>query len=285
MFNIDLQDNMPGSYEFVFAGDDHHCVRGYSHKALAGFIHRVKAKKNTFVGIGGDNIDCMNPLDPRYEVDMYKTLHARASSQRDEFIQSYTPLKGRILYIMDGNHEERIHNVFEVSKDIAKAFEVPYAGRLAKLHFPTWKALHWHPECTVYSAAKDATQRYINECLSIKTKLMNVGGASDCDGLVMGHIHKVRILPPSCLRELITPSKGMKLIHKYPQPIRKQLDGDTYYYDPNDQWFASSGSLMTSYVEGYTSYAEKRGYHPTDLGFVAAVVKNDKFQGLKEMLL
>lgn len=56
--------------------------------------------------------------------------------QRDDVIEFLTPIKDKILGMVTGNHEQRIKEI-DISKDIAKALNVPYRpeGMLLKISF------------------------------------------------------------------------------------------------------------------------------------------------------
>ena len=124
----------------------------------------------------------------------------------------------------------------------------------------------------------------VNNGERVKRVLSKLGGVDDCEVAVMHHIHNIYIVPPTSTETLRTINVKGRLKAVYPkEPVRKYITKDSYYYDDDDRWYASSGAFMSSYVEGFSTYAERRGYRPSDMGYVKTIVRKGKVEKVEEV--
>lgn len=295
MLTLDIKDKLPGSYTHVFAGDVHGFVRGYPWKKLEDFIKTVKSNKNCFFSLGGDDIDCMSPQDNRYKIGQYEGYYERADVQANKLVELLSPISDRMLWKLYGNHEGRqFMNIMDFAKYICVMLGCDVYGTMndhakgsqfaAKVDFGAFKVMDWHGAGVVNSKSGDEMQRYSNDCISIKRKLRDLP-IDDCDVAVMHHVHKTRISPPTGPKRL----RGVTIRHRlkgvYIPPTRIPTPEGGYYMHEEDRWYCSSGALQPGYVDGFSTYAEVKGYKFTEMSWVKAIVKNDKFIGLEEIIL
>jgi len=290
---------MPGSYEHYFLGDFHFFVIGHPTNKVKRLIRKICSKKNATVSIGGDVIDGMQLQDPRFKLGQYSGKFERAEAQVHEAVKVLEPLTGRVKWVLHGNHELRVWNIMDVAKKIARQLQctcyeedLTYNDKVhsvmqIKADFGSCRVLNGHWEWYVNSWANDDYICYENERRSLKKRLCKVGGVDDCEVAVAHHIHKIHAIPPSSPQFMKTVSKHERLKAVYPTPTKKWIDQKRglYYYDRDDRWYGSSGGFMPSYVEGFSTYAERKGYKPTEMGCVKMVVKNDKLVGLEGVIM
>jgi hypothetical protein len=287
MKHIDLTDKMPGNFDLYFGGDIHIGNSALEEILIKKLIKKVKRHKNGYYSSGGDQLECISVDDKRFSLDTHAGKAARIDAQRDYFIELFSPIADKFLWILEGNHERKYKNIFNVTNDIANALDCESAnGVLAKILFPNFRVMDWHGNGTIRSGALDARQREINEGFAIKKKLMRLPG-NDCELSVMHHIHRMRIVPPSNALNIISDPRVNELKAIYQEPAKIYVNGDKKLYrlSEDDRWFCSTGSVLRGYVEGECTYVEEVGYEATELGYIKMTVKNDKIYKIEKCIL
>jgi len=273
-------DSVPESYRLGFFGDLHFAVKGFPMELVKRAVRKVRASKHYYLALGGDMIDSMLPSDPRYIVGQYMGKLERVGEQARGVVEILEPVADRILWGIQGNHERRVLNTIDVTKRlILEPLGVEVYGKdedssyLLKAQLGDLRVLDWHGSGMVRSNANDDYIMEENERRSVKKKLRRLPG-DDCELLVMHHIHKMRVVPPSKPNILKLVSHKGELKAVYPTPSRKYIDDEKYYYDIDDRWYASSGAFFPNYVEGSSSYGEVYGFRPTEMGWVTMLVED-----------
>ena len=157
-----------------------------------------------------------------------------------------------------GNHEEKIRLNYntDIGFQLQKEFGAPCLGYdgWVRLNFirksPNAKA---HDTSTIYNIYVTHGHCGAGKSGGKVNKLEDIATFMDADIILMGHGHKKVIAPPILKLGL---NKEGRLV------TRKQVA-------------VMCGSFLRSYVENATSYAEKRGYNPCDLGVVKIMLKPD----------
>jgi hypothetical protein len=115
--------------------------------------------------------------------------------QRDNMIEFLTPIKHKILGMVTGNHEQRIKEI-DISKDIAKALNVPYRpeGMLLKISFGSGNENHvdkpytyWGYISHGYGGARTKSAKAV--------KVERVSTWIHADYYILSHDHVVNIAP------------------------------------------------------------------------------------------
>lgn len=293
MIFLDEKDNVAGSHEHYYLGDFHSFVAGYPIRTLKEQLRMISTKKNATFSLGGDNTDSMNPLDPRWKIEQYDPGMQKSDQQIDALLELLDPIADRCLWVLAGNHEQRVWNITDIAKRLAEGLGCNcYDGYKcsnisAKVDFGSYKVLDGHWEWYISSAANDDQVAWENERRALKKKCRNVGGVHDCEAVVEHHIHKIHMVGPSSknFMKLISYNGKLKSLYPHVEKIWIDKKKGQYYYHQDDRWYGSSGGFMPGYVEGISTYVEKKGYKPTEMGCVKAVVKNNKFRGLEEVKL
>ena len=302
MRDMDIADEMPGSYEIYIIGDTHIGNIGYKRKRFAACRRRVRAKKNAYVIDVGDGIEAITPDDPRFSVNVTEPKMLRIDKQIEAEIAEKDPIADRIKLKLYGNHEYTImkkvpgfNPAVEVSEGLgvkypasvkpARAGDKPKMGDSfqIKLNLPTVRVLCRHHHKTWRSQSQD--EHMIKEHYLRWLEKQQRPLASDCEVMVIGHTHTLGVRPPiHALRMVFDPQKGE---HRgvYPTPTRIPIPKmrDAFRIEPNQVWYCSTGAWLGSYETGVTTYAEFAGFPPTELGAVRMVVKNDKLQYVEEV--
>ena len=283
-----------------FLGDFHFLVRGYPFKTFNKMVKLIQADKNATWSIGGDTTDCMNQQDTRYNLGQYVGGSEKVDAQIDVAIKLLTPIKDKLLWVLAGNHEYRVWNITDVAKRVARGLGcdcyepglVPDSSVSSvmsmKVNMGAYTVLNGHWEWYVNSMANDDYIAWENERRSLKKRMCKVGGVDDCEVVVCHHIHKVHCIPPSTpefMKTVSDKSGKLKAVYAKPTKIWINENQGLYYYNRDDRWYGSSGGFMPSYIDGFSTYAERKGYKPTEMGCVMGVIRNGKFLGLEEIKL
>jgi hypothetical protein len=279
-------DSLPGNFVLRLAGDIHEGTIAKSEHAVNSLVERTKAVKNGFLTLGGDQLESICVDDKRYDLQHHRGATSRIDAQRDAIINAFMPLKGRIPWILDGNHERRYKNQWRPTNDIAKALGAVYAdGVMVKAIFPGFRLLDWHGAGAINSRSGDALQRATNEMIALKRKLRLLP-ADDCEIVAMHHIHKLIIHPPMRILHLVTDPVRAKLVETYTVPSRIYITDSTYRVPEEEKYYVACGSTLRGYIEGSSTYVEEAGYGAAEIGCIKLTVKADKLVKVeKEFLL
>ena len=291
---IDVSDNLPESYKIVFGGDTHCFVSGFAWDHAEKMKQYIK-KKNVYWTCHGDLIDAMLPQDKRFrfplgsesEDSRGRPKFARASDQRDAFLEYFDPIADKCLEVGIGNHEDRIINVCDIAGDVAKAWNIQVGMPMTVLKFGVFKAFLWHPfRLGMNLSAGDPQQRYTNECMRIRRAMRFKPGSIDCEVSIMSHIHKIRISPPQCRNQIMLGAEEGKFSAFSPEMVKvKDPKTGREYYPEDYRWFASTGALYGYYVDGDYTYAETMNYDPNEIGWIEAEVKKGEFKYLRKVCI
>ena len=216
-------------------------------------IEYIKARDHTYwLGLG-DYIDAIvvndaKRFDPRSIDQSYKIadLSNLIRDQIKYIIDLLKPIAGRGLAVFCGNHEEhiRLHYYYDVLLELARELSLPAMGYdgFVRLHFHRTKS-EGRNSFDIYATHGFGGSRRSGGKVN---KLEDLCYHFDADIIMVGHEHKKIIAPPVLRLGL---NNACQLIQK------KQLA-------------VMTGSFLRGYVEGHTSYVERNGYPPTDLGVV-----------------
>lgn len=97
--------------EFIPVSDLHIGSRMFDPQVIKDFVTWVLAKPNRYVGIGGD---IGNYAIPGTKSDHWAE-QLTPKQQIDVAVGLLDPIKERILYILDGNHDERLYRAVAIS--------------------------------------------------------------------------------------------------------------------------------------------------------------------------
>lgn len=297
-FNKSQRLNIPSSYYLYDWGDTHIGNPGVSYPAIKEFVRKVKSKKNTFWGHNGDAVEAVLIGDKRWEMDVHSGRYARIMDQINEFCDLFEPIADRCLYVLEGNHEFKLHNFIKVTDEICKRFGLEeqstvmpdgqknYSTYSAKLIMNDIKGLAWHGHGVISPKAGDKKQQETNKQIAVKRKLRVIGGVDDANWAAMGHVHQVIRCPPDT-DSLHMVDDGISLHECYPKPGRIYIDDNRNLYriPEEDKWYLATGSALRSYMNGVSGYAERSGYPASEIGCIEIIVQNDSVSNCGKSML
>lgn len=218
-------------------------------KKLQENIDWAQANKNVYVVFGGDQIDAINFSDKRFDYDNIaefskKGLNNLVNVQTDRFIKMFKPLKGRIIGLLAGNHEEKIRLAyhFDACAKMCDALETRFLGYSAmiRLVFERGRAKN---SCIVFmhhGVGAGTVGSQLN-------KIHNVANDFEADIFLMGHCHQ----------KVCSQSERLEVSHRGDMCLRARK-----------RVFALCGTYLRTYQQDQMGYGEKRLYKPTTIGGV-----------------
>lgn len=241
-------------------GDIHLGSRACDEKRLDKLIGWVLNKEDTYVIGMGDYVDGILRQDLKrfmgtaIKEELRDMLDSMINEQTRMVVKKFKSLadEGRLIGMAEGNHEYSIkqHHSYDILKEICSQLSVPFLGysffyrlTLKKANTATKRNL------VIYGHHGHGTGRKVG---SSTNRLVDGITSYDADVHLMGHDHQK--LGKRYIRLGVTSKGNCKLVHK---PVV----------------LARTGSFLKTCVVGDTTYAEKAGYPPNDLGVVRIDVR------------
>jgi hypothetical protein len=97
---------------------------------------------------------------------------------------------------------------------------------------------------------------------------------SDAMVMSMGHTHKLLVRKP--ISRLYMVMEDGRIRQKYTSA--KKDDG---YIHPDYRWYVNTGSFYKLFGQGFSGYAERKGYSPIELGFAVLEIRGGKPHDVK----
>ncbi len=209
-----------------------------------------------WIGVG-DYVECINITDKRFDPESIdssyniRSLSRLVDAQIEDVVFLLKPIAKKCIGFLTGNHEEevRLRSQRNASYDIAKGLGIldKYMGYdgFIRLIFTR------HADSTMVTFYCSHGYGGARKSGSKINKLEDFAHSFDADIIILAHEHK-KIIAPPVLR------LGLNSIGNL---IQKK------------QWAVMSGSYLKGYVQKATTYIEKKGYPPSDLGTITIKIK------------
>jgi Calcineurin-like phosphoesterase len=277
-----IAKTLPANHNIFLIGDIHEGTVAQSLSSLEMMKDMVLASKSNYVIIGGDLAEAITIDDKRYDVETIDSRSALPLKQYQTVLQFLKPLKKRILFVLEGNHDHKLAKFGNFVRDyICQELAVPYGTYTAKLSVRDkhgdlmYKLFYTHGAGTINSKADDPIRREANMQIILKRKLQHKAG--DCIVMATAHNHKLLVAKPLSTLYLI--DNGSEIIEQYTRPTEE------FYIHPDHRWYCSTGSFMKLYARGVSSYAERGGYDPHELGFCIVETQDKQVYDVKKVSL
>ena len=211
-------------------------------------IDWIKRRPNAYTFLGGDIIEAINPSDKRFELagvveKMRGKLNDLAQEQVKEAVAILKPIKGKILYSLEGNHEAKVKKnyYYDCSNSIAEQLGVPFKSYscLSKLIFEYKKC---KSRVDIYSHHGYGGGR---KAPSKITALMEFAMSFDASIYIMGHNHGIGV---------------------HSQPRLGLGDKGRNKLVARNMLFVLGGCYTKTYKTGNSNYAEKTAYPVSHIG-------------------
>jgi len=212
-------------------------------------------KKGAYVLFGGDQIDAINFSDKRFDYDnlaefSQKGLSRVVSVQVEKFVKMFKPLKGRIIGLLSGNHEDKIKSVyhFDPSYEICKGLECKFLGYSAMIRLTMAQSNLNINKCVIFAhhgCGAGTAGAQVN-------KIQNIANDFEADIYLMGHSHQ----------KICSQSERLEMSDKGSLHIRARK-----------RVFAICGTYLKTYEQGQMGYGEKKLFRPTSTGGVKITIE------------
>ena len=281
-----IEIEVPSNCDIVQAGDTHFGSVLCHEDGINEMIDWVADKDDRFLIHMGDWIEGRLMDDPKFNFETTKI--PRPCAQRDHAIQTFWPLREKILFGLIGNHEFFTFRHGDMAYEICKGLRCPYGG------YVTVATLRdkWGPMFSIYTAhgfgklrsnAKDPEQEIGNLRAALKRLLRKK--AADTLVMSIGHTHRLLTVRPT--HELyITHETGRRKAH-YLDTIDPPTSGPI----PADmRWYVNTGSYQKLDCDvrdengtPVSGYAERFGYDPMELGHAVLEIRDRKLVNIREV--
>ena len=279
-----LSVKLPADHNYFLGGDQHYGSTLFSTSGWNEFVRCINSEyegcSNNVVALGDDNIEAIMIDDKRS--DAQKMAEPFVLQQMEAVTEMLKPLEGRLLYLLEGNHEGKLWRFGNVVQKIARDVGTEYGTVTAKMTVQStkgnllYKVFDTHGRKGVNSSADDPLRRDTNHNLILKRHLRRK--AADCAVMIKHHVHKLLVCPPT--KELILIDDGKKIRQGYTTLVQNAPE-----IHPDMRWYGCAGSFMKLYQDGYSGYAEIAEYDPVELGFLVLIVRGGKIIELKKHYL
>lgn len=210
----------------------------------------------------GDYIEAITPSDPRWDIGVitkWVEQNNVAESQRKWIRNLFEPIKKKCIGLMCGNHEEtiRLHNNQDVHLDLCRDLGVENLGYSCFVRL-TFERAGGHTTGHIttvdchFEHGSGGAQTEGGKIMRLTKGMMGF----DADIYGMGHLHDIKT---NTISQLYLNSSG---------EIKRRVKVG-----------AITGCWFRPYIESpYPSYAERKGYSPTNLGAPIFIIRPDKKQ-------
>lgn len=275
---------LPTDCNIYLASDLHIGSLNTHYHGIQELIDTVAKDKKGYLIILGDLCEAICVDDKRFDPDTNDPAMTVPVRQYERVIEMLKPVAKKVLYINDGNHDYRLANCINFIRDlVCKQLDIPYGTYSSKLTVcdnngnPQFKVFTTHGYGSVGSAADDPIRRKANMRLSLKRKLQHK--AADVSLMAMGHSHKLLISPPT--HALYLYDDGSKVKQGYLKPVQEVGE----FIHPDHRWFVNTGSFLKNFSLGSSSYSERFGYDPVELGYAIAEVRGYKVERVRKVVV
>ena len=282
MIWADYSDRLPKDFNLYLKGDDHIGSAACSFKTIQAEVKIIVDDPIGWWMHLGDAAESIYVDDPRFSLALHGGRDALVNDQVNRWFKLHEPAIPKLLAILDGNHEDRLKNTVDIVRLISDkikdrvGIDIDYGGytivaRLSK----KFKLFATHGSRQVESQAGELRQRQVNEEIRVKRLLRDLRG--DCKVMAMGHIHKMRICPPSYDFYL---AGEKKFDHIYPE----EFVSSEGIIHPDSRWYCSTGSAAKIYID-VTTWAETRMFKPAELGMIKIEVRDGRVRDVRKEII
>jgi hypothetical protein len=279
-----LTVKLPKDHNIFHVGDQHGgsilSYRAGWHKMVRMVKTKYDGCANNYVIDGGDMVEAITVDDKRYAQDTMG--EEMVLDQMEDAIADRQEIKSVLLTILQGNHEQHLFGIGDITKKVCEKLGVPYGTFTSKLTIQDpkgnlmYKIFETHGGKGITSTADDPKRRRVTMQLILKRQLKFK--AADCVIMVKHHAHKMIVCKPES--ELYLTDNGKEIEQNYTGWGQTEK-----YIHPDARWYGCAASFLKLYGDGISGYAERKEYDPVEVGFLITKVRDGKVIGMEPYYL
>jgi hypothetical protein len=234
-----------------FMGDIHAGARACDVDRLDADIDRIRHDREARVILMGDLADCIKRSDKRFDPEaMWPWLLERsdiAAAQVDWLLERLSPIKGKIMCAVSGNHEDHIRMDWEqdIHDRIRVGLGVPSMGYYGIVRVSARRKDNPNDTYAIDIAVHHGFGGGTTAG-GVLTTLERMLAVYDCDIAAMGHRHK--------------------RLHLCLQTIRYCANRQDPRIDARTRIGLCAGTYLATFAPGTDTYSGKKGYQPSPTG-------------------
>ena len=243
------------------AGDFHAGALGCDHKLLERQLRFVDKDPDGYLIGMGDYAECINTQDKRFDAN---SIHPRFRDNINNLIgEQYNYIEklltslaeqGRILVLLEGNHELKMAHVYQFSfvHQLCKSLGVQYGGYSCAMLW-TFKRSSSAKGILIYANhGRGGAARTKGGKLNTLMKMSEI--IDNADIYLTAHVHEKAT------------ERDSKL------DVCRGFDGEIALKQRRIA-YGTTGAFLRTYTKGASSYAERAAYSPTDLGMIMVEIQ------------
>ena len=273
---------LPSKHRIILAGDQHIGTKTCDLDVINGYIKRIQSGRNNYGMLLGDLADAIESRDKRFSLDEHAAMPP--VKQYATARKMHEPIADKILAAISGNHDYKLseHGTGdfvqqfcedlghpEIYGDYACAATVNVEDGLS------YSVYLWHGAGSPPRAGFDNVKRDAVVASSVKKKLQQQFTSAHV--MAMGHIHKLAAFRPQIDTAIYVNNNDFEVDmgeSNFPMDVASYQRQK--YINPDDRWYAVTGTAKRSRMKGIITYEERMGFGSSDLGWVELVYDNGK---------
>jgi predicted phosphodiesterase len=280
-----FKQNFKPDFDLYLLSDTHIGSVNTHYDGIKKAVDEIANNKKAHAIILGDLFEGICVDDHRFDPGTADLGLITPDLQAKKWMELFDPIKKKIIYINDGNHDYKLSKTFNIVKNlICEQMGIPYGTYSSKLTVcdttgkARFKVFTTHGYRSVSSSADDPIRRKANMRLSLKLLLSRKAG--DCLVMACGHTHKLLVSRP--VHDLYLTDNG-KTVKQHYMGSGMGVGGD--FIHPDHRYYCNTGSFLRLYTLGSSGYAERFGYDPVELGYIKICVRNYQVVSADEITL
>lgn len=283
--------DLPPDFDVACTSDWHCGSRAFHEGALDRLIAWLHGGPHRYLGFGGDAIEGKRIDSPHFDPEGLNKETLNIGSQIRWVSKKIAPVKDRILWWGEGNHDIYVKRDVDVLQDFGERLGI--SDRIGG--YQTWVDLGYfrvhvyHGRASMPRGAKDPIQKDANRRAWLVNLLRPLAG--DCAVQLMGHVHELLVQPPIEAYALLT--KGSEVRARYfreptQSVVTRDHEGVTdtrEFIPPGSRWYGCTGTMRRSGGFGWTDYAEIAGYPPSPIGWLEMRVRGGQVADMVKVIV
>jgi len=229
-----LDLNIGNEANLYFLGDLHIGTKNFDSDSLKKTITLIKKDNKAKVFLMGDMVEAIIPTDKRFDLDNIDPENITAEKQYNTVRKMLRPIKGKIVCILSGNHEEKLMKLtsFNLTSMLSEDLDTVDVGYSALVKVSNGKTIFLTHGAGCGTTLQGRVKALLNIVNNFKRKP---------DIVCMGHTHALQVINNAYLKD----------------NLKTGVD-----------YLALTGSYYKTYIDGEENYGSRKLYAPLPTGCI-----------------